>query len=92
MTMAAMMIGCQMSEMDTPYEGVSKLKTVTLSADMPSDDTKAALSTRNGHFSWQANDQISVLATDGKFYTLTLASGADTHQDGQFLYQGLHQK
>ena len=80
MTMAAMMIGCQMSEMDTPYEGVSKLKTVTLSADMPSDDTKAALSTRNGHFSWQANDQISVLATDGKFYTLTLASGADTHQ------------
>lgn len=79
-TLAAALIGCQMEEFDNGYNPESNLKKVRLTATMPSVDTKAALATRNGHFSWQENDQISVLATDGKFYTLSLASGADTHQ------------
>lgn len=78
--LAFAVIGCQMQEFDSGYDTESNLKTVMLTANMPSDETKAALSTRNGHFSWQENDQISVLATDGKFYTLTLKSGAESHQ------------
>ena len=55
------------------------MQTVRLGAGMISgEDTKAAISSEDGSFTWQENDQISVLATDGKFYTLTLVEGKDT--------------
>ena len=42
---------------------------------MASDETKAALNSETGAFSWQSGDVISVLATDGKFYDFTLSEG-----------------
>ena len=63
---------------DTLVEPAPELKEITVSAGI-SPDTKAAVSDE-GKFAWQANDQISVLATDGKYYTLTLSAGAGSKQ------------
>ena len=74
--LSTLFVGCQKSEVDSSEISGKKMQTVTLSATMPeNDDTRAAISS-TGLFSWQENDQLSVLATDGKFYTLTLTSGA----------------
>ena len=76
LTVATLFVGCQKSEVDSIEISGKKMQTVTLSATMPeNNDTRAAISSK-GLFSWQENDQLSVLATDGKFYTLTLTSGA----------------
>ena len=76
LTAATLFVGCQKSEVDSSEISGKKMQTVTLSATMPeNDDTRAAISS-TGLFSWQENDQLSVLATDGNFYTLTLTSGA----------------
>lgn len=71
-------LGCQKDNFVT--ESVNdKLNTVTLTAEMPSDETKAAISSEDGMFSWQENDKISVLGSDDIFYTLMLKSGSGTN-------------
>lgn len=75
--LAAFFFGCQQAELMDPNEvGGQPMKTVTVSAEMTSDDTKASLDSQTGEFSWQSGDLISVLATDGKFYDFILKDGA----------------
>ena len=80
---AALLFGCQQAELADPNEVVGQpMKTVTISAGMDADDTKASLDSQTGEFSWQSGDLISVLATDGKFYDFTLTDGAgDIHAE-----------
>ena len=74
---AAILFGCQQAEFADPNEVVGQpMKTVTISAGMDADDTKASLDSQTGEFSWQSGDLISVLATDGKFYDFILKEGA----------------
>lgn len=82
--LACLLFGCQQVELVDPNEVAGQpMQTVTISAGMGSVDTKAALDTKTGAFSWQEGDVISVLATDGKFYNFTLAEGAGV-RDAQF--------
>lgn len=76
--LAVAVIGCQKDDFGSGNKPAAKMQTVKLSAGMQADETRASLSSEDGTFSWQANDQISVLATDGKFYTLTLTEGAES--------------
>ena len=55
-------------------EQVSQLQTITISADMGSG-SRAGVSDA-GAFTWHADDAISVLATDGFYYTMNLTTGA----------------
>ena len=73
--LAAFLYGCQQPDMLDPNNGGQQMKTVTISVDMGSDDTKASLDDE-GTFAWQAEDVLSVLATDNKFYNFELKSGA----------------
>ena len=74
--LSALVFGCQKPELADPNEnGGQPMKEVTLSAGMGAVDTKAALDSETGQFSWQEGDVISVLATDGKFYEFTLSEG-----------------
>ena len=74
--LSALVFGCQKPELADPNEnGGQPMKEVTLSAGMGTSDTKAALDSETGQFSWQEGDVISVLATDGKFYDFTLSEG-----------------
>ena len=57
-------------------EPALKMHTITVSAGM-GIDTKAGVSD-SGTFTWYANDAISVLGTDGLYYTLSLTAGAGT--------------
>lgn len=69
--LAAILFGCQQAELSDPNEvGGQPMKTVTISADMSTGDTKASIDSETGAFTWQSGDIISVLATDGKFGTL----------------------
>ena len=69
--------GCQQSEIIDSVESLSpKMKTVKLSADINTTETRASLDSETGAFTWQSGDLISVLATDGKFYDFILESGA----------------
>ena len=70
---AGVLFGCQQAELTEPVG--QSMKTVTISTEMASDETKAALNSETGAFSWQSGDVISVLATDGKFYDFTLSEG-----------------
>lgn len=65
--------GCVESDIIEP---TLKMQTITVSAGMGTD-TKAGVSD-SGAFTWHANDAISVLGTDGLYYTLSLTSGAGT--------------
>lgn len=72
--------GCQQVEVeDSGSLGDQPMKTVTISTMISELDTRASLDSDTGAFSWQSGDQISVLATDEKFHTFTLASGAGEH-------------
>lgn len=71
--------GCSKDDYTSEKNAEVPMQTVRLGAGIVSDeDTKAAISSEDGSFTWQENDQISVLATDGKFYTLTLVDGKDS--------------
>ena len=59
-------------------EQVPQLHTITVSAGMGTD-TRAGVSDA-GSFTWHSDDAISVMATDGKYYTMTLTDGAGTKQ------------
>lgn len=65
--------GCVQNEIMEPE---TEMQTITVSAGMGTD-TKAGVSDA-GAFTWHENDAISVLATDGLYYTLTLSEGAGT--------------
>lgn len=78
LALAVAAVGCQKDDFGSGNRPAVKMQTVKLSAGMQTDETRASLSSEDGTFSWQENDQISVLATDGKFYTLTLTEGAET--------------
>ena len=78
LALAVATVGCQKDDFGSGNRPAAKMQTVKLSAGMQTDETRASLSSEDGTFSWQENDQISVLATDGKFYTLTLTEGAET--------------
>lgn len=75
--MSLILFGCQQAEIINPNEtdGLS-MKTVTLSAGIEGNDTKASLDSNTGAFTWQSGDVISVLANDGKFYDFTLTTGS----------------
>ena len=76
LALAGILFGCQQAELTDPSDmGGQPMKSVTLSAEMGAEDTKAAIDSQTGEFSWQAGDVISVLATDGKFYDFTLLKG-----------------
>lgn len=79
--MSILLAGCQQMELENPKDDSRQpLKTVTISAEIDSsDETKASLDSETGQFAWQNGDQISVLATDGKFYTFSLSSGNGEH-------------
>ena len=59
-------------------EQPSKLQTITVSAGMGAG-TRAGVSDA-GTFTWHADDAISVMATDGKYYTMNLTDGAGTNK------------
>lgn len=82
MCLAILTTGCQQMELENPAgEAPKPLKTVTISAGTNSSEkTKASLDSETGQFAWQSGDQISVLATDGKFYTFTLEGEAGSHK------------
>ena len=72
--LSAILLGCQQAELISPEDhGGLAMKTVTISAGMDSDQTKASLDSQTGAFTWQSGDLISVLATDGKFYDFILS-------------------
>lgn len=75
--MSLILFGCQQAEIINPNEtdGLS-MKTVTLSAGIEGNGTKASLDSNTGAFTWQSGDVISVLANDGKFYDFTLTTGS----------------
>ena len=76
-SLAAILFGCQQVELTDPNEvGGQPMKTVTISAEMVAEETKASLDSQTGEFAWQSGDLISVLATDGKFYDFILNEGA----------------
>lgn len=79
--LAAVLFGCQQAEISDPDAiGGQPMKTVTISAGMGADDTKASVDSQTGAFSWQSGDLISVLATDGKFYDFILSEGAGNRE------------
>lgn len=80
-------VGCSMEDI-VEQNGVPalKFKSVTISADMDSDESRASLDSQTGAFAWQSGDVISALATDGKFYDLTLTSEAGS-KIGEFVGQ-----
>jgi hypothetical protein len=76
LAIAGVLFGCQQAELADPNDvGGQPMKSVTISTEMDTDLTKAALDSQTGQFSWQSGDVISVLATDGKYYDFTLLSG-----------------
>ena len=76
LALAGVLFGCQKPELVDPNEnGGQPMREVTISAGMLTSETKAALDSETGQFSWQTGDVISVLATDGKYYDFTLAEG-----------------
>ena len=82
--LSAILLGCQQAELISPEDhGGIAMKTVTISAGMDSDQTKASLDSQTGAFTWQSGDLISVLATDGKFYDFIL-QGEGGSRNGEF--------
>lgn len=76
LALSALVFGCQKPELADPNEnGSQPMKDVAIAAGMGTSETKAALDSETGQFSWQEGDVISVLATDGKFYDFTLSEG-----------------
>ena len=76
-SLLAFLCGCQQLEIIDSAESLPpKMKTVKLSAEINTSETRASLDSETGAFSWQSGDLISVLATDGKFYDFILESGA----------------
>lgn len=69
LSVIVLMTGCVKPEVTTSF-----MRKVVINAGFETD-TKAAVS-ETGKFSWQADDCISIMATDGNFYTFTLKSGA----------------
>lgn len=69
LSVIVLMTGCVKPEVTTSF-----MRKVVINAGIETD-TKAAVS-ETGKFSWQADDCISIMATDGNFYTFTLKSGA----------------
>ena len=65
------LVGCTKEEAMQGNVG-QKMKSVSISAEMGSEDTKASLDSQTGAFTWQSGDIISVLATDGIFYDFIL--------------------
>ena len=63
---------------ETFVEQAPKLQTITVSTGM-GIGSRAGVSDA-GSFTWHADDAISVMATDGKYYTMTLTDGAGTKQ------------
>ena len=62
LALAGILFGCQQAELADPSDmGGQPMKSVTLSAEMGAEDTKAAIDSQTGEFSWQAGDVISVL-------------------------------
>ena len=59
-------------------EQMPELQTITVSAGI-GVDTRAGVSDA-GSFTWHADDAISVMATDGNYYTMNLTDGAGTKQ------------
>ena len=85
MGLAGILFGCQQPELLDPNEiGSVKMRTVTFSAGIDAVETKAALDSETGAFSWQSGDLISVLATDGKFYDFIL-DGEGGSRNGEFV-------
>lgn len=80
-------VGCSMEDI-VEQNGVPalKFKSVTISAGVDSDESRASLDSQTGAFAWQSGDVISALATDGKFYDLTLTSEAGS-KIGEFVGQ-----
>lgn len=79
--LAGLLFGCQQPELLDPNQvGDQPMKTVTISTEVDGDDTKAAIDSETGQFSWQNGDVISVLATDGKFYDFTLTEGEGNYR------------
>ena len=79
--LAGLLFGCQQPELLDPNQlGGQPMKTVTISTEVDGDDTKAAIDSETGQFSWQNGDVISVLATDGKFYDFTLTEGEGNYR------------
>ena len=73
---AATFFSCQQVDQLNPIEMSEQLmKTVTIAANLDSQETKASLNSQTGAFTWQNGDLISVLATDGRFYDFILESG-----------------
>ena len=80
--LAGLLFGCQQPELLDPNQvGGQPMKTVTISTEVDGDDTKAAIDSETGQFSWQSGDVISVLATDGKFYDFTLTEGEGNYRE-----------
>lgn len=64
------------ADIDTPDPSVpAGMKEVTISASIDDTATKTSYDAA-GKFSWTKGDQISVLASDGNFYTFTAAGSA----------------
>lgn len=82
---ASIAVGCsELSEIDSPVNAIPEgYKLVRLSAgDSATDvDTKAVISDE-GKFSWKAGDEISVLATDNKYYVLKLVEEGANEFEG----------
>lgn len=70
---AALSSACHKHEMEEPVEGLRK---ICIEAET-GPDTKASLSSDDGTFSWEYGDRLSVLATDGRFYTFTYSDDDD---------------
>ena len=75
-----LMTGCVKPEVTNSF-----MRKVVINAGIETD-TKAAVS-ETGKFSWQADDCISIMATDGNFYTFTLKSGAG---DKYAMFEPIH--
>lgn len=64
------------ADIDTPDPSVpAGMKEVTISASIDDTATKTSYDAA-GKFSWTKGDQISVLCSDGQFYTFTASSSA----------------
>ena len=77
---------CNKHELEDPAEG---LKKICIEADA-GPQTKASLSSCDGTFSWEYGDRLSVLATDGRFYTFTYMDEAADAADGNTMSETLY--
>ena len=76
-SLVCILCGCVKEEPLGPNEvGTSMMKTVSISAGMDGAESRASLDSKDGTFTWQSGDLISVLATDGKYYDFILEGEA----------------